>query len=349
MTLSYKDLSPLDWPQLKCLLWDHIQPNPPDRASWDDIAVRVNDKCRSSEPQGAAVYAAAVDAIAAEMPALFAEDRPAGAGQRAWVELLYRQAQRVFARPAFMNLGFANLPDWQLPIELRASDEPYRLAIQLYHQLLAQTELRDCRILEIGCGAAGGLKYLVEYFAPAFAVGVDLVAENFVELHKQDRTSGPVVVVGNAEHLAFRDREFDVVVSVESSEHYHDIDRFMHEAHRVLKPGGKLLLADLRWNGQLDSDWGASRSVGELRGQLEAAGFRILQFDDITQNVLRSIEMQDDAKQNRLMHCGLTGNDRKQFSEIMLCVGSRNYKKMRQGEIQYFSTVSEATETADPS
>jgi SAM-dependent methyltransferase len=348
MALSYKDLSPLDWPQLKCLLWEYAQSSEFERPRWDDIATRVNDKCRSSEPQRAAAYAAAYDAIVAAMPALFAERDLAGAGQRAWVEILYGQAQRAFGRPKFMNLGFAGLNDWKLPIELRAADEPYRFAIQLYQHLLTQVEPRNCRILEVGCGAAGGLDYVRRYLGVELAVGVDIVAENFVSLRERYPSHAPTVLVANAEQLPFADCEFDIALSVESSEHYHDIGRFLQEVRRVLKPRGKLLLADLRWNGCFDSDWGASRSADELKGQLEAAGFRVLRFADIGSNVLRSIEMQDEMKQSGLQRCGLTDDDLKQFREIMLCVGSRNYEKMRQGEIRYLSTISEAAGSASP-
>jgi ubiquinone/menaquinone biosynthesis C-methylase UbiE len=150
------------------------------------------------------------------------------------------------------------------------------------------------------------------------------------------------VVVANAEQLPFGDDKFDVVISVESSEHYHDIGRFLRETHRVLRPGGKLLLADLRWNGSFDSDWGAERSAAALRDQLAEAGFTVRQFDDIGPNVLRAIEMQDAMKQEGLARCGLADNEMKQFREIMLCVGSHNYEKMRRGDIRYLSTVSEA-------
>jgi hypothetical protein len=63
MALSYRDLSPLDWPQLKCLLWEDIEPNRHGAPPWDDIAARVNGKCRSSVPQSAAGCAAAFDAV----------------------------------------------------------------------------------------------------------------------------------------------------------------------------------------------------------------------------------------------------------------------------------------------
>lgn len=343
MALSYEDLAPLDWPQLKCLLWEEIRPDQRDSPAWNEIAARVNGKCILSEPQRADAYQAAFGAIARAMPGFFAEGR-AGAGQRAWVEMLYVQAQRVFGQPRFMNLGFAGIPDGKLPIELREKDEPYRFAIQLYCQLLEHVDLRHCRVLEVGCGAAGGLDYMRGYLQPEVAVGLDIVAENFAHLRAQDQSSTPIVVVGSAEQLPFGDREFDIVVSVESSEHYYDIGQFMREARRVLKPRGKLLLADLRWNGRYDSDWGSSRSASEFKQQVRTAGFRLLKFDDITQNVLRSIEIQDEAKQTWLTRCCAAGNDWKQFSEIMLCVGSRNYDRMRQGDMRYLSTVSEVVE-----
>src|SRR5205807_5906962 len=100
--------------------------------AWDEIAARVNEKCVYSEPLGPAAYEAAFKAVAHAMPALFSEGRIAGAGQRAWVEMLYVQAQRIFGRPRFMNLGFASLDETKTPKVLLEKDEPYRFAIQLY-------------------------------------------------------------------------------------------------------------------------------------------------------------------------------------------------------------------------
>ena len=43
--------------------------------------------------------------------------------------------------------------------------------------------------------------------------------------------------------MPFEDRSFDFVWSLESGEHMPDKAKFLQECYRVLKPGGKLMLA----------------------------------------------------------------------------------------------------------
>ena len=52
--------------------------------------------------------------------------------------------------------------------------------------------------------------------------------------------------VGDSESIPFEDEKFDVVLNVESSHCYGDMDQFMSEVTRVLKPGGHFLWCDLR-------------------------------------------------------------------------------------------------------
>jgi ubiquinone/menaquinone biosynthesis C-methylase UbiE len=53
-------------------------------------------------------------------------------------------------------------------------------------------------------------------------------------------------IQGSAERLPFGDEDFDVVINIESSHTYGSVARFLSEVERVLRPGGYLLLADLR-------------------------------------------------------------------------------------------------------
>jgi ubiquinone/menaquinone biosynthesis C-methylase UbiE len=48
--------------------------------------------------------------------------------------------------------------------------------------------------------------------------------------------------LGNAEQLPYADAEFDKVVSVCALEHFHDPQKAINEAFRVVKPGGLLVL-----------------------------------------------------------------------------------------------------------
>jgi SAM-dependent methyltransferase len=130
----------------------------------------------------------------------------------------------------------------------------------VWSELLDQLDLRgDERILDLGCGRGAVLLMAAQHLTTGRAVGVDLwrgvdqsgnsaeatrrnaVAEGVadrVELHTGDMTA-----------LPFDDNSFDVVVS---SLAIHNIrgragrEKAINEAVRVLRPGGRLMIADIR-------------------------------------------------------------------------------------------------------
>src|SRR4029077_11954364 len=59
-------------------------------------------------------------------------------------------------------------------------------------------------------------------------------------------------VQGDSERLPFPDGAFDFVTCANSFHHYPHQDRAVAEMHRVLRPGGRLLLID----GYRDAPWG---------------------------------------------------------------------------------------------
>ncbi len=51
-------------------------------------------------------------------------------------------------------------------------------------------------------------------------------------------------IVGDVAYLPYASAYFDIVISIEAISHYHEVDRFLSEASRVLKPGGTLIIVD---------------------------------------------------------------------------------------------------------
>ena len=79
--------------------------------------------------------------------------------------------------------------------------------------------------------------------------------------------------------LPFEPDSFDVVVNVESSHCYPSTKTFMKQAARVLRPGGFLYWTDIRHDEQYK----------EVDPAMEAAGFEIVDSENITPHVLAAM------------------------------------------------------------
>jgi ubiquinone/menaquinone biosynthesis C-methylase UbiE len=103
----------------------------------------------------------------------------------------------------------------------------------------------------VSCGHGGGASYLTRTFGPAEYVGLDLNPEGIRYCQSRHQVANLRFVAGDAMALPFPDGSFDVVVNVEASHCYPDFRQFVAEAARVLKPGGSLVHADLRYPSQV--------------------------------------------------------------------------------------------------
>jgi ubiquinone/menaquinone biosynthesis C-methylase UbiE len=99
---------------------------------------------------------------------------------------------------------------------------------------------RGKRVLEVGCGA--GFDALEFCRHGATYIGIDLVPENVdrAKRHLSFYGFDPEVREGDAERLEFPDASFDLVYSNGVLHHTPDFIGALHEAARVLKPGGEL-------------------------------------------------------------------------------------------------------------
>jgi ubiquinone/menaquinone biosynthesis C-methylase UbiE len=129
--------------------------------------------------------------------------------------------------------------------------------------LLALLELKASdRVLDLGCGT-GVLTRMIgdrlDGAAGGESVGIDAAAKMIVVARKKRATANCRFEVMAAETLGFADASFDAVVS---SLFFHHVpldlkQRALGEACRVLKPGGRLVIADMHipttWMGALVS------------------------------------------------------------------------------------------------
>ena len=104
------------------------------------------------------------------------------------------------------------------------------------------------KVLDVGCGFGGTSRYLAKALGPkSHVTGITLSpnqvkrgTELAVEQGVADNTHFTVM---NALAMDFPDNSFDIVWACESGEHMPDKKAYISEMMRVLKPGGKFVMA----------------------------------------------------------------------------------------------------------
>ena len=105
-------------------------------------------------------------------------------------------------------------------------------------------------VLEVACGAGLGLGWLAKRARSVEAGDID---EENCRIARETYRGDVNIRVGrmDALDLPFKDGSFDVALLFEALYYLPDVPRFLAEAGRVLKPGGRLLIATVNseWSG----------------------------------------------------------------------------------------------------
>lgn len=232
----------------------------------------------------------------------------------------------------FMNYGYT--PNSNEPV-LDISDDPkiQKYSLQMYHYLASKADLQGKNVLEVGSGRGGGARHVASYFKPASYIGLDIAASAVELANKIHRVEGLKFIEGSAEKIPLPDNSIDVVLNVESCHGYGCVDTFLGEVKRVLKPGGKLLMVDFR---------NSPENMAIFQGQIKNSGLLQLSQEDITPNVVQSIEAEDASKKERIQKL-IPARWQKLFNEFAGVVGSRFYETLKNGTRPYYRFVLEKT------
>jgi SAM-dependent methyltransferase len=137
-------------------------------------------------------------------------------------------------------------------------------------------------------------------------IGLDLLARN-IEVARLLFGCSPELSYepGNAMDLEFADRSVDRIQCLEAAFHFPDRSRFLREAFRVLRPGGKLVVVDFAWTTESERahrndaatrmvrdiwQWDDMYTVGEYGREATAAGFHISSQRDWSHRVTRPFQ-----------------------------------------------------------
>jgi ubiquinone/menaquinone biosynthesis C-methylase UbiE len=156
------------------------------------------------------------------------------------------------------------------------------------------------KLLDVATGAG----FTAVAFAPLVAqvTGLDVSAAMLNQARERARAAGLANLLfetGSAESLPFPPGSFDAVVCRLAAHHFLSVPKFAAEAYRVLRPAGRLLLADTAapdnapevdaWNNHVevlrDRSHVRNYTFAEWRGFVTGAGFMVEALDRVRESV----------------------------------------------------------------
>ncbi|KOV82542.1 methyltransferase domain-containing protein [Nocardia sp. NRRL S-836] len=167
------------------------------------------------------------------------------------------------------------------------------------------------RVLDIGCGIGHPARRLVRT-AGVHVVGISISHLQVQQANEDAAAAGlgdkATFQFADAMDLPFPDASFDAAWAFESMWHMPDRGRVLAETARVLRPGGRLVVADvvqrepITPDGQvvidhIKANYGVTTlgTIDEYEKNLAAAGYVDVEIRDITDNVIRTLLLMADA------------------------------------------------------
>ena len=146
---------------------------------------------------------------------------------------------------------------WEEPAPAAPTWEEFAMAGErLTAEVVAEAAIEaGHRVLDVGCGFGGTIAYLDERHVGVWVAGLNIDAR---QIERAARTvlparrpgNGLAFLVGDGCALPFADETFDLVLAVECVAHFGSRRSFLGEAHRVLRPGGRLVLSEATVSGR---------------------------------------------------------------------------------------------------
>ena len=184
---------------------------------------------------------------------------------------------------------------------LRGDESREEAVLQMVDLVAAQAQIRPgSRVCDIGCGYGATARVLAERGAEV--TGMTISPAQFAIATSRSAGGNPNFLLGDWLTNELPSEAFDAAYAIESSEHMSDKSMFFSQAHRVLRPGGRLVVC--AWLAAERPSVRAEQwllepicregrmphlgSVSDYEGLARDAGFTLESFEDLTRRVERT-------------------------------------------------------------
>ncbi len=230
------------------------------------------------------------------------------------VGAMYDQFTDIFTQALGGNIHFGY---W----ESEKDDSPIEVAADRLTDLVADRLALDGagRVLDVGCGI-GKAAVQISTGRGLHVIGIT-VSDHQLQLararpHDEGLPGRASFHLADAMELPFEDSSFDGAYAIESILHMRDKNAVFGHLARVLRPGARLVVADLYQDGEISGeDPDAVELINRLgyaslitadmyREYLHRAGLQLVEFTDVRVNVQNSYDSFAAAFRQAALTCG---------------------------------------------
>jgi cyclopropane fatty-acyl-phospholipid synthase-like methyltransferase len=178
---------------------------------------------------------------------------------------------------------------------------------EMNHQVVKRLKIDSNKhsLIDLGCGMGATMRHALKYFKNLIAYGVTL--SEFQLKHGNELLKGKngIIIKENYNRTSFQSNSFDSAVAIESFCHSGHCKKSIHEAFRILKPQGKLVIADAFLKKEVPQLYFGSRlayqklcnhwslekleQIDNYKNELYQVGFKHVKIEDISFRVAPSV------------------------------------------------------------
>jgi cyclopropane fatty-acyl-phospholipid synthase-like methyltransferase len=188
-------------------------------------------------------------------------------------------------RALYEGTGFFNVGDWGSHPEAQPEGLAHAARRLVERHLAVETPQSASAarvVLDVGCGLGATTGMIARRYSGALVLGINLSARQTA--YAAAAQSAARFAVMDAARLAVGANSADRIHAIEAAFHFKTRFDFLREAHRVLRPGGKLVMTDILFRRPfpgmpVENVW---RDETEYRDRCASAGLGVESLLDIT-------------------------------------------------------------------